>query len=129
MHKRDFLKTKIASTNDHTIWEQYKEARNEANNSIKRAKRNNLDANKKDLWKTWKLINELQSRQSKSTNVSQIKIGDQAIRSSTVIAEAFNSHYSGWEAPSLKMGSFVVVVVVSCCCCRFFGLPISHFVR
>ena len=52
MHKREFLKKKIASTNDHTIWEQYKEARNEVNNSIKRAKlkyfTDNLDANKKD---------------------------------------------------------------------------------
>ena len=34
------------------------------------------------------------TRQRKSTNVPEIKIGDQAIRSSTVIAEAFNSHFT-----------------------------------
>ena len=33
----------------------------------------NLDANKSDPHKTWRFINELQSRQSKSTKVSQVK--------------------------------------------------------
>ena len=70
IHKRDFLKKKAASTNDPSIWKQFKDARNKANNSVKKAKRKyfseNLDANKSDPRKTWRLINELQSRQSKS---------------------------------------------------------------
>ena len=73
IHKRDFLKKKAASTNDPSIWKQFKDARNKANNSVKKAKRKyfseNLDANKSDPRKTWRLINELQSRQSKSTIV------------------------------------------------------------
>ena len=71
IHKRDFLKRKLVSTNDLVSWEQYKTARNDVNNSIKQEKRkhfaSNLAANKNDPRKTWKLINDLQSRQNKST--------------------------------------------------------------
>ena len=49
----------------------------------------NLDANKNDPRKTWRLINELQSRQSKSTKVSQVKTGNLVI-----FAEAFNNHFT-----------------------------------
>ena len=38
IHKRDFLKKKAASTNDPSIWKQFKDARNKANNSVKKAK-------------------------------------------------------------------------------------------
>ena len=73
IHKRDFLKKKAASTNDPSIWKQFKDARNKANNSVKKAKRKyfseNLDANKSDPRKTWRLINELQSRQSRQNRV------------------------------------------------------------
>ena len=52
---------------------------------MKKAKRKyfseNLDANKSDPRKTWRLINELQSRQSKSTKVSQVKTGNQVFTS------------------------------------------------
>ena len=76
IHKRDFLKKKAASTkyNDPSICKQFKDARNKANNSVKKTKRKyfseNLDANKSDPRKTWRLVNELQSRQGKSTKVS-----------------------------------------------------------
>ena len=77
IHKRDFLKKKAASTNDPSIWKQFTDARNRANNSVMTAKHKyffeNLDANKSDPRKTWRLINELQSQQSKSTKVSQVK--------------------------------------------------------
>ena len=57
IHKRDFLKKKAASTNDPSIWKQFKDARNKANNSVKKAKRKyfseNLDANKSDPHKTY----------------------------------------------------------------------------
>ena len=65
IHKGDFLKKKAASTNDHLIWKQFKDARNEANNSEKKAKRKhfseNLDANKRDPRKTWRIQANLAS--------------------------------------------------------------------
>ena len=39
INKRDFLKKKAASTNDCSIWKQFKDARNKANNSVNKAKR------------------------------------------------------------------------------------------
>ena len=65
---------------------------------MKKAKRKyfseNFDANKSDPRKTWRLINELQSRQSKSTKVSQVKTGNQVFTSPGDIAEAFNNHFT-----------------------------------
>ena len=40
------------------------------------------------------VINELQSRQCKSTKVSQIKLGHEVFTSSKGIAEAFNNHFT-----------------------------------
>ena len=98
IHKRDFLKKKAASTNDPSIWKQFKDARNRASNLVKKAKRKyfseTLDTNKSDPRKTWRLINELQSRQSKSTKVSQVKTGNQVFTSPGDIAEAFNNHFT-----------------------------------
>ena len=53
---------------------------------------NILDANKSDPHKTWRSINELQSRQSKSTKVSQVKTRNQVFSSPGDIAEAFNNN-------------------------------------
>ena len=98
IYKRDFLKKKATSTNDPLIWKEFKDARNKVNNSIKKAKRKyfseKLDAGKCDPHKTWRLINELQSRQCKSTKVSQIKSGHQVFTSPEDIAEAFNNHFT-----------------------------------
>ena len=75
------------------------DARNKpGNNSVKKAKRkyffDNLDANKSDPRKTWRLINELQSRQIKSTTVSQVKTGNQVFTSPGDIARAFNNYFA-----------------------------------
>ena len=47
-------------TNDQSYWRQFKVARNETNNAIKTENRKyftaNLDPNKNDPLKTWKLI-------------------------------------------------------------------------
>ena len=99
IHKRDFLIKKSSSTNDPLIWKEFKDARNKVNNSIKKAKRKyfseKLDASKCDTHKTWRLINELQSRQCKCTKVSQIKSGHQVFTSPADIEEALNNHFTG----------------------------------
>ena len=98
IYKRDFLKKKATSTNDPLIWKEFKGARNKVNNSIKKAKRKyfseKLDASKCNPRKTWRLINELQSRQCKPTKVSQIKLGQQVLTSSEDISQAFNNHFT-----------------------------------
>ena len=72
----------------------------------------NLDANKSDPRKTWRLINELQSRQSKSTKVSQVKTENQVFTSPVDIAEAFNNYFTNigqslaQEIPSFPRNSW-----------------------
>ena len=99
IHQRAFLKKEAASANDSSIWKHYKDARNKANNSGKKAKRkyvsDNLDANKSTPRKTWWLIDELQSRQSKSTKVFQVEQDwNQVFTLPGYIAEAFKNHFT-----------------------------------
>ena len=73
--------------------------RNHTNNEINKAKRlyftKNLDLHKDDIKKTWKLINELNSRNRKKTNnISEIKMGEEIITSPMEMAEAFNSYFT-----------------------------------
>ena len=45
--------------------------------------------------KTWKLINEINSRNcTKIKRISEIKIGEQVVTSPVEMAETFNSHFS-----------------------------------
>ena len=99
MHRRDLIKKKAISLNDHDMWEQFKCARNQANNAIKQAKKryfsDNLKVSKGNPRKTWNLINELTSRNtSKSTNILEIQVDNRTISSPGEIAEAFNEHFT-----------------------------------
>ena len=61
-HRRGLIRKKAISSNDHDIWEQFKCARNQANNAIKYAKKryvpDNREVSKGNPRKTWNLINE-----------------------------------------------------------------------
>ena len=99
MHRRDLIKKKAISSNDHDMWEQFKCARNQANNAIKQAKKryfsDNLKVSKGNPRKTWNLINELTSRNtSKSTNILEIQVDNRTISSPGDMAETFNDHFT-----------------------------------
>ena len=99
IHRRDLIKKKAISSNDHDMWEQFKCARNQANNAIKQAKKryfsDNLKVSKGNPRKTWNLINELTSRNtSKSTNILEIQVDNRTISSPGDMAEAFNDHFT-----------------------------------
>ena len=99
MPRRDLIKKKAISLNDYNMWEQFKCARNQANNAIKHAKKHyfsdNLEASKGNPRKTWNLINELSSRNtSKSANVLEIQFDNRTISTSGDMAEAFNEHFT-----------------------------------
>ena len=99
IHRRDLIKKKAISSNDHDMWEKFKCARNQANNAIKQAKKrhfsDNLKVSKGNPRKTWNLIKELTSRNtSKSTNISEIQVDNRTISSPGDMAEAFNDHFT-----------------------------------
>ena len=83
--------------NNPAIWDQFRCARNQANNAIKLVKKlyvsDNLDANKGNLRKTWNVVNELTSRNSsKSTNILEIKVDNKIASNPMDIAETINDH-------------------------------------
>ena len=98
MFNRDYLKKRAISSKDEK-WCEYRRARNQVNNEIKKAKRfyftKNLDIHKGDMKRSWKLINELNSRNcKKAKKISEIKMGEQVVTSSGEMAEIFNSYFS-----------------------------------
>lgn len=52
-----------------------------------------MGANTNDK-KTWRLINKLQNRKIKNSNISEIKKGELILKKSLDNAEAFNSHFT-----------------------------------
>ena len=97
MRKRDYLKKKATKDKSSEAWDQFKQARNQTNNAIREAKRQyfskNLEEHKINPRKTWSLINELSSRQRKSTTVSEVKVEGKPVTSSKDMSHAFNSHF------------------------------------
>ena len=96
---RDYLKKKAVSINDPEAWGQYRQARNQINNAIKKAKRayftENLNLHRGDMKKTWKLINDLSSRSAfKPKRISEVIVNEQVVTSPADMAEAFNNYFS-----------------------------------
>ena len=75
MHRRDLIKKKAISCNDHDMWEQFKCARNQVKNAIKHAKKRYfseiLKPSKGNPRKTWNLINELSSHDIMSVRLAK----------------------------------------------------------
>ena len=75
IRERDYLKRQFDITRDDEIWLQYKKARNETNNIIRQANHNyfitNIEAARKDLRKTWRLVNDLNSRKESDVTCFQ----------------------------------------------------------
>ena len=99
LFERDSLKKRAAKSGDASLWHQYKQFRNCANNEMKRAKRlyftNNLELHKHDMKKTWKLINDLNSRHCRTSSyIKEVKIDDQIVNSPNQMAETFNTYFS-----------------------------------
>ena len=76
---------------------EFKRCRNDVNNQIKLAKgdyyKKAFDGCVGDPNKTWGVINELTSRNSKSSFVKEIKLEDVTVTDSPGLANAFNNHF------------------------------------
>ena len=94
MHKRDAQKIKATRSNDPLDWFLFKKMRNSANQNIFRAKesyfKDTLFANKNNPKKTWSIINELTSKNQKSSYIDGIKFDGNSIHDSGNIANTFN---------------------------------------
>jgi hypothetical protein len=76
-----------------TDWEDYKTSRNRVNIYLRQAKanyyRNKIANHSNNPKESWKTINHLLGRSSRSTVVNELKINDNNINSPDEIAEAF----------------------------------------
>ena len=82
-----------------SLVDRFCSVRNHTNNEIKKVKRKyfteNLKSNISNPQKTWKLINELNSRHpNKVKNIPEIKVREQTITEPSEIAEELNLHFS-----------------------------------
>ena len=85
--------------NSATAWERCKQVRNEVNNAIKSANKqyftHNLEVNKLNPGKTWKLIDDLSSHKyGRVQNISEIKVNNEPISSAAEMAEVFNDFFA-----------------------------------
>ena len=93
---RNYMKKIAIQENSATAWQQ---ARNEVNNAIKSAKKqyftHNLEVNKLNPRKTWKLIDDLTSRKNgRVRNISEIRVNNEPISSAVEMAEVFNDFFA-----------------------------------
>ena len=75
----------------------YKECRNYLNTLIKKTKSDyytNELTNAKNSKESWKVINELSNKKSKTTNVNELLVNGNTITGDKNIAEAFNQYFS-----------------------------------
>jgi len=100
IHQRNYMKKIAIQENSATAWERYKQARNAVNNAIKSAKKkqyftHNLEVNKMNPRKTWKLIYDLCSRKyGRFRSTSEIKVNNDPISSAAEMAEVFNDFFA-----------------------------------
>ena len=97
IHHRDFLKKKAVKHSSQRYHELYKNCRNRVNKLIEDTKatyfKNKLEniRNSKEGWKT---INLLLNKKSKSTQIHEIKDGDNIVTGDKNLASAFNNYFS-----------------------------------
>ena len=98
MHKRDAQKIKLIRSNDSLDWFLFKKMRNSVNQNIFRAKesyfKDILFANKNNPEKIWNIINNLTSKNQKSSYIDETKFDGNLIHDSGSIADTFNEYFS-----------------------------------
>ena len=85
-------------SNDPLDWFLFKKMRNSVNQNIFRAKesyfKDTLFANKNNPKKTWSIINELTSKNQKTSYIDEIKFDGNSVHDSCNIANTFNEYFS-----------------------------------
>ena len=99
IRNRDYHKKKAIKHNSKYHWEMYKKSCNKVNINIRKTKSeyfvNKIRdcANVKDPKKSWSLINSLLGKNSKSNQINELKLNNNTITDSTLIAESLNNYF------------------------------------
>ena len=94
LRARDKLKIKAVKAKSQLLMNAYKQMRCKANNLNRKLKREHfslkIELNKGNIKETWKTINQLVNKRSKTTEISTIREGDRVISDPTEIADSMN---------------------------------------
>ena len=97
MYRRDRLKIIASRTKNPEDWSNFKTMRNQVNNSIKNAKtsyyNNTFKTCDGNLRKTWQVINEVTSRKSNKSVISELEYSGKKTNNPIEIAESFNKFF------------------------------------
>ena len=99
MIERDRLKSRAIKSNSPVDWQNYKNAKNHANNQIKKIKaafyKDHFRTNSGNQQELWRSINDLMLRNTKTDqNIQSIKTEIGNITSPMEISESFNKHFT-----------------------------------
>ena len=98
MFQRDKLKRVANINKTEANWDSYKSARNNVNISIKKAKaeyyERYFEENMGYMRKTWKGINMIMGRSSRTTEISNIIVDDSCCTDPNDISNALNAHFT-----------------------------------
>ena len=105
MRERDSIKNKAIKTNTDDEWKSYKKMRNYVTARLKYVKKwyfqSRIDFSKGNVKQTWRHLNILMSRNSKSSDIASFKSGDIDISDPKQIAETLNDFFFVNKGPSL----------------------------
>ena len=94
---RDKLKAAAVKSKSTILMESYKQVRNKVNNLNKKLKKEyfskKIAHNKGNLKETWKTINLLLNKRSKTTNIESLKVDDQDVVDNAEIAQSMNKFF------------------------------------
>ena len=97
LRARDKLKIKAVKAKSQLLMNAYKQMRCKANNLNRKLKREHfsskIELNKGNIKETWKTINQLVNKRSKTTEISTIREGDRVISHPTEIADSMNQFF------------------------------------
>ena len=97
LRARDKLKIKAVKVKSQLLMNAYKQMRCKANNLNRKLKREHfsskIELNKGNIKETWRTINQLVNKRSKTTEISTIREGDRVISDPTEIADSMNQFF------------------------------------
>ena len=95
---RDYLRKKAVKTKSTYFHNAYKKARNKINKMIKNSKQkyfqNHIDGNRGNPKKMWDGINQFLGKESGTTHITSLNVGNSNVTNKTNIAESMNEYFT-----------------------------------
>ena len=116
LRARDKLKTSSVRAKSQLLMDAYKQMRCKANNLNRKLKREHfsskIESNKGNIKETWKTINQLVNKSSKTTEISTIRVGDRVISDPTEIRASDDHGPSTFLRKKMQFRNLLIIVLI-----------------